>query len=101
MVNPDPWIVIEVSPVPAARAAGESESTDPAGFRMLMVALDETDGSEMLKAWTATVLGDGGIIGGVYNPLPSIVPTEEFPPAEPLTDQAHLEPASPFEVTVN
>jgi hypothetical protein len=44
-----------------------------------------------VSAWdtavTVTVLGDGTVLGAVYSPLESMVPTVVFPPATPFTCQ--------------
>ncbi len=45
------------------------------------------DGSAILVAETVTIAGEGTIDGAVYNPLVDTVPTVEFPPAIPFTDQ--------------
>ncbi|MBK5295264.1 MAG: hypothetical protein JJE04_26755 [Acidobacteriia bacterium] len=43
--------------------------------------------SATLVAETDTVAGEGTIDGAEYNPIVDTVPTVEFPPAIPFTDQ--------------
>ena len=58
------------------------------GFCRLTELLAERDLSAKLVAWTFTEFGVGRLSGAWYFPVESIVPTLEFPPATPFTDQA-------------
>ncbi|MBK5295265.1 MAG: hypothetical protein JJE04_26760 [Acidobacteriia bacterium] len=44
-------------------------------------------GSATLVAAIVTEAGEGNPAGAVYNPLVDTIPTVEFPPANPFTDQ--------------
>jgi hypothetical protein len=56
---------------------------------MLIVTLAESDfvGSATEIAVTVTVGGTGTLLGAVYRPFVSIVPTVLFPPVTPFTCQ--------------
>jgi hypothetical protein len=51
------------------------------------VELPDAVVSATLVALTVTEAGLGGVAGAVYSPLVEIVPTVEFPPVTPFTDQ--------------
>jgi hypothetical protein len=49
--------------------------------------LADAVGSAALVALTVTEAGLGAVAGALYSPLVVIVPTVEFPPVTPFTDQ--------------
>jgi hypothetical protein len=86
-VNPAPVTVRVVSALPASTLEGEIVLRLGAGFLMVTDAVPVRVGSTTLAARTVTTFGEGGIVGAVYSPVASIVPTVAFPPAMPFTLQ--------------
>ena len=71
---------------------------------IVTLALADFEGSAVLVAVTATLGGDGATAGAVYvaesSPVAAIAPSDEFPPATPLTLQLTAELDVPAPVTV-
>jgi len=72
--------------------------------QIVTLALADFEGSAVLVAVTATLGGDGAAAGAVYvaepSPVAAIAPSDEFPPATPLTLQLTAELDVPAPVTV-
>ena len=77
-----------VCPVCTEADEGEIEIAIPAEPVMVTAADAILLESAALTAAMVTVAGDGAVDGAVYTPEPEIVPTVEFPPVTPFTDQA-------------
>ena len=80
---------------------GEMETATPDAALIETVALPEALFTARLRALTTTAVYDGTFAGAVYQPDEEIVPTVEFPPTIPLTDQLTLLLSVPRTVAVN
>ena len=70
-------------------------------FNNVMAALAFAAVLTELTAETVTLLGVGKVCGAMYSPEELIVPSVEFPPATPFTDQFTVEILVPLTVTLN